>query len=1143
MLRRNSSNPLSRRKSTSSVHSKHESIDPEVARHYAQTAATLAFARAQERNQADLGHRGSGHSRSNTTSSHIDQQPQSAQVNHIGNADQALKRQQSVRFVGPNAVHRRQSLNNKAAHASIDSKASSATLRPVAMTTNAPVPAAYRPPSRSSSIGKASTGKGRPESLVTAVAAYNEYYTREDDVASTPSSYRRIRRSKSMFSPLRAPSVFYTNGTPEQSGGSHDHRSAYRAPQRQPHEGTLRVQKSMSFLRGGRDHISQEGNDEAVQLARDRFFQQTAQQRLREQPSFLFRSKAQRQEKPFRKSVRSMNKNTSYLADNSPAPSEQAKAPRLREKARKASKSIKERFRKVFGLNTEPVQILNQQVEARETHVRRYHGDSDIRCNSFDDIPHPTETSLSRVASRPPSIYEAKSNQQLRSYAGSVKSALSDSSVDRSRVTSWNSTGVSTLTSQAAKLQVERELQRLSIINENGTHVPSSSISRPKTNQTSAYPIHHRTSKNINQIPPVPGPVNSARVYSALMKRLDENSPKAKLQASRNSSMESLLPVVKVRQRSNSLGSRGSRTPATIRLVHPEITHDTESYRTSEHEHQWVHSDSIHSARAEDLFGITGRHVHRWVTADPLREVQMRHEDDVFSPKEGLLKQPELTIKSQRHRESTDPSVHVLPRQTSTKAPYPTVPESVSLLSEADSCRSGAVAQGLRPLRESRSTFFGGGSITISRTTSPFRRALAAGDHGTLLRVGTPRCRGQLSNPLYLGPESPLMTASEGNAPREIHKAYSESVYSRTTSGQGPAAASSNLSLLIHTKKTHGESPLDNTDNVVITQNYSYQPTMPGSRTSRVASSAGSTEWKTWMSSEVAKLEKTKENTNTSASYVNFALPTMPKAFHAGHIRECAQIGDDDTDHLPGKARTGKQPLGTLQQKVNMQNIPQLIPQDAQTLKPMIKNLSVVSLVENVDSPAPSGAKSPIPPPPPIPIRSPLRIKQSKASLHSLNTISTASRSVPNSTVKVSSLSGKNLLHKRNGSTATLKNTKGAETPGRLVKKPKTSPHTTGISIPGYNPMNAIYNPVGSTSTRSRTPGSSWNLSRENHNPDVGRDEIYDTDGAGLMGPNISVMDALDTQQLGSKRMVDLFLSSRRRRIAGGSEESSGIFI
>ena len=53
-----------------------------------------------------------------------------------------------------------------------------------------------------------------------------------------------------------------------------------------------------------------EDHDNAVQMARDKFLYQIEQQRLREQPSFIFRAKARRKEKPFRQSVRSGSTNS-----------------------------------------------------------------------------------------------------------------------------------------------------------------------------------------------------------------------------------------------------------------------------------------------------------------------------------------------------------------------------------------------------------------------------------------------------------------------------------------------------------------------------------------------------------------------------------------------------------------------------------------------------------------------------------------------------------------------------------------------------------------------------------------------------------------------------------------------------------------
>ena len=267
----------------------------------------------------------------------------------------------------------------------------------------------------------------------------------------------------------------------------------------------------------------------------------------------------------------------------------------------------------------------------------------------------------------------------------------------------------------------------------------------------------------------------------------------------------------------------------------------------------------------------------------------------------------------------------------------------------------------------------------------------------------------------------------------------------------------------------------------------------------------------------------------------------MPKSFHAGHIREPAQITDDDTELVQSKDDVAKQPLGEVRHpRLNMQNIPHIVPQNTQLLKPILKNRSAASLVENVNVFSPTSVKAPIPTPPPIPVRSPLRVTQSKTSLRSVNTFRTAS--APGSAAKVSSLSGKNLLHKKNLSTTTLKSTQSVDTPAKLVKKNRRSPHSFTQSTPGSGYPAAVEKQDGSKSTRPRTPGSTWNPS---HPSDVEKDDVYGTDGAGLMGP-ATVTSAssiqLDAQQLGSKRMVDLFLSSRRRRVAG-SEDSGAIFL
>jgi hypothetical protein len=1151
MLRRNNSSRLSRSKSTSSVHSKHESIDPAVARQYAHTAATLAFARAQERNSADVGHSGSSLPQNNTGIV-PDRQPLSQQTNSAA-GDHVIRRQYSVRFAGPEAVQRRQSIGTRAIQPP-SQETSSANLRPIVMTTNAAVPAAYRPPSRSSSIGKASMSKATAETFQS-VAPYDEYYIYEEDAPSTPSSYRRLRRSKSMFSPLKAPSVFYTNGTPDRPESSYLGRqnsvSHYRTPQSPPRQAALRAPKSMSFLRGGRARAIFEQNDEAVQMARDRFFQETAQQRLREQPPFLFRSKAQRQEKPFRKSVRSSSGNSNSYgmpvsAGAQPHPSTESS---LKDAARRASKTIKNKLRRVFGRSKEePVAVPNQQVDARETHVRKYNGDPYAVHQDFLDIPHPDEAAISRVASRVPSLHNANSNQQLRSYSGSVRSIRSSKSGhsdDKSRVTSWNSTGVNTIVSQNPRPYVDREQQRLSIINENGTHVPSSSFNRPRlANQFAAFPAGHRPSRSAGHVPTSgPGLVDSARVYSALMKRLDGNSPKAKIEASHKESMETFSASNWVPLRSSSVGSsRGNRTPATIRHVLPEDSVGSRqscSSGSEQHNHQWTRADSVNAARAEDVFGFTGSHVHQWVAADPLREERMKNPDDVFSPKNDIGNKENVpTVEQPAERGLLSTSTSGISREASTKTSYYTVPETFGLTPQELAVCNEPVVQGTKVLRETRSTFFGGTTATIARTTSPFRRAMAEVEYNpVVVRNGTlaPGHLSLLTNPLYFGPEAAVSLNTFPEVAPESEKAYSDSIYSRTTSGQTPAAANSAPSLPINNQEIP-DMPFSrsSTGDVVIIDRTTYRPVMPSGGSHRVINSAGSIEWKKWMSSEVAKLERSKENASTS--YVNYALPTMPKSFHAGHVREAAQINDDDVEIAQPKVFIPKQPLGLVQQQ--NPNIP-----TAPVLKPILKNKSTTSLVENHE-PNDGNPAIPMPPPPPIPARSPLRPTPSKSSLRSVATANTfRTTSAPNSAVKISSLSGRNLLHKRNGSQSTLRSTKSAsiksvETPAKLVKR---IGHPINVNTPSLGGVvtAAVERQFGSTSTNSRyrTPGmtNSENIKEE-------KNDIYGTEDAGLTGPRMSASD-LEAQALGSKKMVELFLSSRRRRIAGGSEESGAVFL
>ncbi|KAI9649274.1 hypothetical protein NHQ30_001844 [Ciborinia camelliae] len=1176
MFRRNSSSRPSRSKSTSSAHVKHDPVDPEESRMHAHAAAMYAFNRAQERS-GNVYANTSGLSRNHSTIQENQSRP-SQQNSSTNNDNQGLKRQQSVRFAGPNAVKRRQSTGKRTELPALTHKPSTVTLRPVAMTTNAPVPAAYRPPSRSSSIGKASIGKAAIQdyaahNYVTHLA-FDEYYTQEDDVASTPSSYRRIRKSKSMFSPLSAPSnVFYSNGSPDRTNCS-------STPRTHENDVPLRAPKSMSFLRGGRDYFksatSCERNDDAVQMARDRFFAQATQQRLREQPSFLFRSKAQRQEKPFRKSVRSSSGKSAVTFDSA----ESIREGGLRARARKVSQGLKSKLRKVFGRSKEePVMIPNQQVDAIETHVRAYAGQLSPDHESFLDIPRPDEAAFAHVAARVPSLRAIASSQRLRSQSGSIRSFRSDNSDEKSRVTSWtNSTANNTVTSQGLRPQPTRD-QRLSIINESGTHISKAAFHRPNVkNQHPAYPAFHRP----GHVQPIrPGGVDSARLCSALMKRLDENSPEAILAKSKKASSDTLR-AEKVHRRTSSFTNALSQSKPWIRQVPPDCDPSNQSQNQYSQVNHSNNVSSIHTAKNEYIFGQAIGPEHQFKSADlPLYNTQPQTQDDVFSSNPESMRGNSFDRRGNMHS-SESATVYTIP---SSDVIYDPVQDPSRLTQQQITAREDPVISSTKVIREARSAFFGGSTFKIDRVgnTSPYRRALAESDNSAITSDDSMARRG---SPIRNAPQTTGYGLAKAIVVPVEDYAYSESVYSRSIGGRNLSEAMRSDTSVPLANVRMPSLPVDSpsTGGAIIINSTTYRPTHARQRGD---DSGGSVEWKKWMSSEVARLERPQGNDRTSVTNIDRSLsttPTVPSSYYIAHKREYAQMADDDTDISQKKPPIGKQPLGLIQQNLPLGN-GQLL------LKPILKNRSTTSLSENayVDNAKPFVIPPAPPLPPPIPTRSALRPTRSKTSLKSTSN-SQFVPTTPNSTVQNPSANGRNVLHKRlssatlrsapttpnhgvenqsansrnvlhkrNVSDATLRSCKSVRSvksfdtsvskscntsPAKLVKRTGRPVYNyTPQSSPGTGIGAAVERQFGSAGGTGRMRTRAGGRENERAGGGGGLEDVYGADGSGLLGSG-----QVDPQQLqlGSKQMVDLFLSSRRRRIAsvgtmaGGSMSEDG---
>ena len=471
--------------------------DAETTHQQAVTAANLAFERANEREMAKKA-------------------PSGQDTTSITNTDgPRLGRRQSVRFTGPNAVPlRNRSITRREA--------------PDYRTSDHPYDNQLQ--SQSQSIEPSVSSNGR--TLTAMAQPIGEFG--ESDNASVPSSYRRLRKAKSMFSPRKAPSAVFSDGIPYSK--RHFHRQslqssdAYHEPLRVPDP---RLRKSYSFLRGVTDRISTNSrqyvaNDAAVQLARDQYLRQLEQQRLKEQPSFLGFGNRHKAPKAFRRTVRTSSTNSYGSAIASPlAPVEPPKIKDVGHRARSLSQTIKKKIKRVFKRSSDTDdRIPVQQIKATHPHYGDYISTSDGKEQLYPPVPEPDAELLLRMGSRESVSYTAPTFVDKGGYPGSIRSARSDGDDDatngKSRVTSWtDSTATNTIT-----MPQTLERKRLSIIKEDGgPHQPSSSA-RQYDGTGDGYasfrqPVRQSSAGRVS------GPIETQRIFSALRKKIDENNREA----------------------------------------------------------------------------------------------------------------------------------------------------------------------------------------------------------------------------------------------------------------------------------------------------------------------------------------------------------------------------------------------------------------------------------------------------------------------------------------------------------------------------------------------------------------------------------------------------------------------------------------
>lgn len=493
----NASNRLQQAKSSSTRTSHYvpiepSHIDPASSRHHAITAASVALERASERALALQEIRELGQQHLPNSSSSVENQ-------------QRLGKKHSIRFTGPTArptIDR--PLTRRVAEDSI------ANLEPQPIALQAP-----------QSLDEYAARW--PENYLIGLPVPGEDYpgTR---VSSIPSSYRKLRKAKSMFNPRSHRSVILTNGAPRKL--LHNNQQFTRSP-------GPRLHRSFSFLRGDSDNITL-GTEQvvfqepAVQIARDEYLRRLDDQTLKEQSPFLVLDKRRKPNKAFRKTVRTSSTNScdGAITSSTPQLTEPPDRKGFGYKARSLSLSLKNKLKRVFHRPSETESVLPvQQVDASRPHFGDYMSTSTGVDQQYHHIPSPDGEILHRARSRESLFRDLPALLSKSSHPGSIRSVKTNEEIanNKSRVTSWtNSTALNTMTSNQLM-----EKKRLSIIQENGGPYQPSSSTRQYGDLSDIFRV---PTSNSNRDRPIN--TNSQEIYSALQKRINGNKRTAQPQES-----------------------------------------------------------------------------------------------------------------------------------------------------------------------------------------------------------------------------------------------------------------------------------------------------------------------------------------------------------------------------------------------------------------------------------------------------------------------------------------------------------------------------------------------------------------------------------------------------------------------------------
>ncbi|KAL6787558.1 hypothetical protein J3E68DRAFT_418264 [Trichoderma sp. SZMC 28012] len=492
-------------------------------------------------------------------------------------------------------------------------------------------------------------------------------------------------------------------------------------------------------------------------------------------------------------------------------------------------------------------------------------------------------------------------------------------------------------------------------------------------------------------------------------------------------------------------------------------------------------------------------------SAHTIRHVQ--YEDDIFqdSTEESTASHysSESTKSVIRRHQSSD-SLQNYGHET---CPSPGYGQRSGLSPNRNDMKPLAAGESQKPTLSGRSSaFFASPTCHLFRTTSPYRRALQesmkAAQADDQLQTPNAKDLSSLSG-ISLPTRRP---STEDDSDDDVRVAYAESVYSNSSEDNAPHVYSTSSAL----RSTEDEPGHQIHGDATIFINTERRQLPPACHT-RDSSSASSVEWKTWLSANVSKLE-------TPPTTLKPDFPQEPSSAPQdfSHVREKAEIEtgiESDADDYPQVAACAGLPPKLAPNKDY--HGPSVLTALAREQSFLANPWQPKSTTTNENSPPVSGAR---------PKSLYCKDASPMAATDNLRTIP----SVPNVNTCVSNLDS-------------------------LVIEPRTSSLNTCS-----RPFDPLLEEARGLKRRSRTrlraydgsakssPGFTTALERQFGVSRTGSPRVWKAEeSSGELGseadPGIDELGRrdFDAQAMGSRRMVDLFLSSRQQRVVGNQTRQS----